>query len=317
MIGTLQQSIVPSPGIHRDVPAEIYHAWDAASQSLLKELERTPAHMLERIRNPKTPTEAMIIGEALHLYVLQPRLFPLRFIVAGQCSAIKKKAGGGCRNPGKYMFEGQWFCGIHKPENPDADNRSVLSSDDYDRCRRMRDAVMAHPVAGAIVERAAEKTNLPGDEDGGIEVSAVWKCQTTGATCKLRADLLPPRSERLCADLKTTDDAGLSAFMRSINDNGYAFQGAHYTSGLAALDWQIDDFLLIPVEKEPPHGVAVYRLRDDVLDVARETVLRRLAVYQRCVESGEYPCYSNEIQDIGISDWSLGQLERANQLEVL
>lgn len=311
MIASPQTSIAPAPGIHQDMPAEIYHGWNAASNSRLMDLARSPAHMLEKIQNPPAPTPALILGDAAHLNILQPEIFPLRYLVARKCSAMlkSKKDGSTCKNSGIILHEGDWFCGTHRPANAQPDSRAVLAQADYDLCRRLFDAVWKHRVARQIVERA-----------WGKEVSAVWKCPETQVLCKLRADMLWAKGDGLCADLKTTEDASREKFMRTIQERGYAFQAAHYLTGLVSLnwmDWKKSNFVFIAVEKEPPFGVAVYRLRDDVLSVARETVLRRLKIYRRCIETNEYPCYPQEIQDIGISDWSMGQLERANQLEVL
>lgn len=284
----------PGVGLHFDIPAVDYHRWPGASNSRLMELSRSPKHARHKMDNPESQTPAMILGTAFHLLTMEPEKFPGSYAIAKQCVAVQKN-GKQCQNPGKLRVEGTWYCGVHTPP-VDADPQAVLSSDDYDTIHRMRDAVMAHPAARALIEAAKNR-----------EVSGVWNCSVTGVLCKLRADMLCDGIS-VIGDLKTTEDASRRGFTRSIDIYGYHFQGGMYTSGLADLGMAFENFCPIAVEKAPPYGVAVYRMRDDVLDASRDEVIRRLRLWKKCEESGNWPAYPDEIQDIGVSDWALHQL---------
>lgn len=275
--------MIPTIGVHPDVPAETYHKWDAASASRLKVFARSPAHMREAVDHPKDPTPALILGDAAHYCALQPALFATRFAAAPACDRRTKD--------GKAAYQ------AFLESNP---GKRPLAQDDFDACRRMADAVYAHRAARELLEARTA-----------TELSAVWRCPETDVLCKLRADALTVMNGYpVVADLKTTDDASREAFERSVWQYRYFCQAAHYTGGLASLDMIYDDFCVIAVEKAPPHAVAVYRITDDVMAVGREEVLKQLRGYARCVESGVWPAYPDEIQDLGIPAWGLRQLEQ-------
>lgn len=178
------------------------------------------------------------------------------------------------------------------------DSRRVLSQDDYDQCRRMRDAVMGHTAARAILESSDDR-----------EISATWTCRRTGVKCKMRADAMSAK-KTFIADLKTTIDASRKKFMRVIQDRGYHFQAALYQDGAATLGQPIDDFALIAVEKDAPHGVAVYRIKDDLIERAMAEQVRRLEKWGECERTGVWPSYDDGIQDISLTDWAMRELEQ-------
>lgn len=121
--GTIEQidirAIVPEVGIYEDVPADTYHAWDAASNSRLSHLLRSPAHCREAIDNPPDPTPAQILGTAAHYCILEPDLFEQRYTVPGRCEATKRD-GQRCTNVGVVCRNGEWFCGV-RGHDPGAD----------------------------------------------------------------------------------------------------------------------------------------------------------------------------------------------------
>jgi exodeoxyribonuclease VIII len=176
------------------------------------------------------------------------------------------------------------------------DGRIVLAQEDRDRAFRVRDSIMAHPAARWIIQTKSA-----------VEVSALWDCPETGVRCKLRADIL---GNGMAGDIKTTTDASPDSFMRTIASWSYHFQATHYINGLTALDLPIEHFCFIAVEKEEPFAVAVYRLRDDVLELVRPKLRGMLYKWKRCEEEGRWPAYSDEIQDIGIERWAAAKLEQ-------
>lgn len=112
MIAEATQQLL-GPGIHYGVESSIYHAIDACSNSRLNVLShRSAKHLRYAIDNPEDPTPAQIIGDAVHVAVLQPDLFDKHFVRADRCSA-RKKDNVPCSNPGKFLVGGDWLCGVH------------------------------------------------------------------------------------------------------------------------------------------------------------------------------------------------------------
>ncbi len=272
--------ISPTIGIHRDVPADTYHQWGAIGSTNLSQLARSPAHFRHARDNPAEPTPAQVIGDAAHLCILQPDLFPSRYVVAPECDRRTKE--------GKASYAA--FCELNA-------GKTSIKSDDWAACQAMRDAVMAHPMARLLLE-----------EQTGVEVSGAWRCPDTGVACKLRADALCA-TDSVAVDLKTTTDASPAAFERAIFQYGYWRQAAHYVHGLAALGCVVDSFVIVAVEKDPPHAVGVYRVLDDVLAMGHDDAVRQLEKYKRCEASGCWPAYGDGIKDIGIPRWAMRDLE--------
>jgi hypothetical protein len=67
------------------------------------------------------------------------------------------------------------------------------------------------------------------------------------------------------ADVKTTEDASIEAFSKTIAQYGYAQQAAYYMDLLGA-----SHFVFIAVEKTAPYAVGVYCLDAASIAVGRE-----------------------------------------------
>lgn len=299
----------PAPGVYGGVPAAEYHAWEAASSSLLSVMhDRSPAHLRAELENPRDRTPALILGDAIHLAVLQPELWPGPYAVAGQCNATLKTAGTRCRNAGVVLRGGDWYCGVkgHDP-SPGAPGDvvgAVLSTDDWNCCIRLRSAVERHPAASGALSYATDR-----------EVSIVWDDPETGIRCKARLDA-PAWELGVVGDLKSTEDASPRAFRSSIWNYGYHRQAAHYLGGCSVLaaaglmeNPPPDLWTFIAVEKREPFAVAVYELDAPALDAGRRQLRPLLRVYAECLESDRWPAYSEDAQPISLPEWAFKQLD--------
>src|SRR5690606_28335140 len=167
-------------------------------------------------------------------------------------------------------------------------------------CRFIREAVHSHPTASKLL-RGAE-----------FELSAVWEDKVPGYTpflSKGRFDIVNRRL-RLLADLKTTTDASPRSFRRDIYRYFYYGQAGHYLSGARALGIDVDAFLIIAVEKKPPYGVAVYSLKGEALVAAIDELNTLKAIYAECMETGHWPSYSTEIEEITLPGWPFYESEK-------
>lgn len=264
-------------GLHPGLPADVYHKIDRASAHRLAKLNRSPAHMRWEIDNPCDQTPAMALGEAVHCCILEPERFGSTYAVAPECDRRTKE--------GKATW--QAFVDANA-------GSKVIKADDNDLCRNMACAVWDHPAAMALLDGGAHR---------GIELSGLWTCKATGVACKLRADLV--RADLgVVVDVKTTDDASRDAFERSIFNFNYWLQSAHYIRGLNACGVGIDGFVIIAVEKDPPHAVAVYRIDDEIIAAADERVIRLLEIYGKCQRTGKYPAYSDEVENVRMPAWA-------------
>lgn len=176
----------------------------------------------------------------------------------------------------------------------DAENaeRMILNPEQWKMIHGMRDSVMAHPAASALL------TRVPGR----AEQSIYWIDAITGTLCRCRPDWW--RDDNLPIDLKTTEDASPEGFARSIAKFRYDVQAAFYLDGIAAATGQRPkNFVFIAVEKKPPYAVGVYVLDAETLEIGRGLYREDLAAYTECAKSDLWPGYGDKIQTINLPAW--------------
>jgi len=258
----------PDIGVYLDVPAVDYHSWKLASYSSLNLLAKSPAHLAYVRENPDVQTPAQVVGEAIHMAVLQPLLFPLRFLISPAMTKASK---------------------VYKDlvaENP---GLTVLTHDEAVHIEKVATAVRAHPTVSKLLSHP-----------NGIEVSGVF--ELAGVRCKMRCDLINERFSTVL-DLKTTTDASEKAFLRSIVNYGYHRQAAMYLDGWAALGKPYQHFLIISIEKEPPHGIALYRLSNAFIEQGRKELRQLLTTYADCEKSDKWPSYPATVTELNPPKW--------------
>lgn len=178
---------------------------------------------------------------------------------------------------------------------------TVLSVDVFNQLLAMRDAVHAHPAAGALL--AAE---------GVAEASIYWNDPETGELCRCRPDFW--RQDGIFVDLKSTLDASPEGFARSLADYRYHVQAPWYlTGGQAAHDagllpdgWQRPRaFVFIAVEKSAPYAVAVYSLDAATMELGALQMRADLDTLAECKRTGVWPGYGDKIAALSLPDWYL------------
>lgn len=250
-----------------EIPFAEYLAMDAVSQSTLKRLlSQSPAHC----RIPVEETPEMAFGTAFHTLLLEPERFDSEYFLLPD--NIRR---------GTKVWE------IAEKESA---GRAMLKPDDADRLSAMRDAVLNHRAASALLS------------DGRPEVSCFWTDADTGLQCKGRFDWLSPLG--CIVDIKTTTDASPEAFQRRVANSLYHLQAAMYQEGYAANHGgQAIDFVFIAVEKTPPYGVACYELPAEFIAAGSELLRQGLESYASCKAKDEWPGYSPHIELLETPRW--------------
>ena len=323
-----------NPGVYAGIPNAEYHGGPGISKSGLDLIARSPLHYRASrdAANDNEQTAAMRIGTAAHPLILEPDLFvggyALPFVPAPGALATIDQIKERLRDAGEKVSgrkdelierlravdPDEVFLDDLRTEY-DAENqgREILTPTEWDQLHAMRDAVMAHPGARALL------TGAPGV----TELSAYWRDQETGALCRCRPDFW--RADGVLVDLKTTDDASPEGFARSIQKYRYHVQAPFYLDGCRAAMQAHDGpipgmpdpeqgeghiatpsaFVFIAVEKKAPHAVAVYALDFDSVELGRAQYRADLATFAQCHQAGDWPGYGDTIQKLGVPDWYL------------
>ena len=246
---------VMKTGIY-DITDEEYFAEDGLNNSYLWRLiNKTPAHA--QVDYEKT--DAMTLGSAVHLAVLQPEV------------ADKGIIQGPKDRRGKA-----WKEAVAAAEK---DSAILLVEKDYHTCMTMRDKVWQNPTLASIL----------GGSGTIYETAAFFEHR--GLKCKLKMDC----AKDILIDLKTSADASPRGFSQSVATYGYHQQDASYTHGWnAAAGTSIDTFLFLVIEKSPPYAPAIYELDAQSRAEGWASYNAAIDLHLECQEQQHFPGYAAE-----------------------
>ena len=268
-------------GINPDLGNSAYHAGPGVSCSDLKVLlDKTPAHLAYRKSNPSIPTDAMNIGSLFHTVVLEPEKMYSRFVVLPEGVDFRSKEGKLIRDAA--VFEG----------------KILVRHSDLEAVQRMSNSVKGHPAANALLNRQVGTS---------YEQPVYYVDPDTGLLGKFKPDVLVVNDRlKLIVDLKTCEDASAQGFARTIANFLYDLQAAKYLHGAnCAFGDGFQRFVFIAVEKSAPHAVACYVATHEMVQAGREQLTHAMSIYQGCYETGNWPGYSDKIEEIELPPWRI------------
>ncbi len=286
----LQRELI-KPGLYLDMDDDYYHRkTSGTSSSQLKSLiELPPNTALYNWNHPKEDTPATALGKWLHAMCLEPHRIDIDFAVPPPFNKRTKQ--------GKADYLA-W-----KQEHA---HQTEVSQEAVDTGKRMADSLWSDPSAQVLLE------------DSINESSIFWwyKCQSDNddreykELLKIRPDIAS-KSHSLLADIKTTDDATESGFMKSIRKFYYHLSESMYLEGAnqsqellnATGNSWFTDFVFICVEKHPPYNVALYRLTPEAKAEGRhvyQTALRRL----HDARQDQWPGIPEGVRPIGLPGYT-------------
>jgi hypothetical protein len=275
------------PGVYENLPAEIYHADTAAfSNSMLKILAQgSPAHLLVHIdgRIKNDPTPAMVRGSRLHSAILEPHKITFAVIP----DTIERKAG-----PDWKKFQ----------EEALKVGAEIVTADEKAKIDGMREALMSAKMALPNGERVRFGDILSLSK---TEVSAYGLDADTGLMLRARIDILTPDGTSFISDIKTCA-AGVGSpgrFGKQISDFGYHIAAHHYVKTCQAAGLDKQTMIFTACESEPPFCVSWHRISAHALEVAAREHARMLRTIAGCIEIGEWPGYSDNLNTQNLPRW--------------
>lgn len=250
-----------------------YHADLAVSKSDLDLINRSPAYYKYAKENPKEQTAAMLLGSVVHKLVLEPERFADEYVVA---PAVDKRTKKG---------KDEW-----KEFIDSIDNETVIDRETYETAKLLASSVRNHPIAARLLQ------------GGQAESSYFW--EENGIKCKCRPDYL--RTDIKCViDLKTTQNGSPDSFTKSAYDYRYHVQAAWYLRGLRACGVDVENFIFIAVEKEPPYTVCVYTADELMIKLGNIIADENFRTLCECMKSDNWYGYENTpiIHSLSLPDW--------------
>lgn len=263
-----------APGVYPDMTTDEYRSAFAWNQSFLwTAYSKTPYHARYEERGETTATEE---GTATHAAILEPEHFEARFV----------------RGP-KDRRGNKW---TGAKDEAEAAGCTLLTEGVYDKTLRIRDAILAHEVAGRVM------TTQPSQ----AEVPFFWNDPDTGLLCKGLADKYI-NDPALLVDIKTKT-AGQAAprqFAKAAADYGMHVQAAFYLDGWCHATGEAPaGFLILAVERDAPFAIAPYELPETAVEEGRMIYKKALRTVAYCLEVGEWPGYEPGVQMLDLPYWA-------------
>lgn len=296
--------LVTEPGLYPDVPEHLYHGdpvvddWGSLSVTAAGLLipPRPAAKFDHARRHGRLPSKAQKLGTLTHALTLGT---PVDDIVVADFKD---------RSRTKPFIKAE--------DAAAAIGKRIVLTKEWDEARAIASAIRLHPVAGPLIEAAADR-----------EVSGFWKDPEFGIWQRMRMDACALGAWEMptIVDLKSTKDASPEGFAKSVADYGYHRQDVHYRQGLAALlgldDWREVDFVICCVETEAPYLVATYRVSDgspgeygapmpDDVALGLEQMRAARERFRHCSEAGIWPGYSEEIETLELPFYKRQQMKK-------
>lgn len=278
-LSTLPAWADPWPGkaIIHDLPEELYHGTRSIiSKSALDIFARTPLHYLHSLdAPPRVVTDEMKMGSAFHVRALEPDLFNRKVAVIPEdiaCLAMQSSKNRALRDA--------WAM-------DEARGKIILKPDQFLHVDGMASAVRRHPAARKLLA------------SGNAEVSALWTDPETGLRCKSRADFIC-QMRGVYVDLKSAVSAAPDAFQRSAVNMRYHVQDAFYSRAIEENGTNIEHFVFIVVEREPPYAVACYQLDETAKLKGESLYMRELRDLRDCMEANYWPGYGDRVMDLSL-----------------
>lgn len=266
-----------SHGLHLDVPSEVYHerVIGLASKSTLDDLHRSPAHYQAAMSAKNLETDALRVGTAMHTALFEPDVYDRSYVVQPDFGDCRFKEAKAKRDEWRSLNAA----------------KTIIDAGEAASVIGMVTSIRKHPIASRLFTH------------GSPEVTLRWRDAATGIECKSRADYYQA-TRRACIDLKTTEDARTEGVRRSVARYGYHRQEAMYRDAFAAIGAPLEWFVFVFVEKAPPYAVGLYSLDTVSVQKGRATIRADLNTLLECIETGDWPAYSSDIQSLSIPDWT-------------
>lgn len=296
--------------IRFEQPDFAYRKANGISQSELKEVLRSPAHWAARYgpdASPTFPSIAMIIGTALHCKLLEPEVFDSQFVdrssldkelnVTQLKAALDDEGIEYKKSAKKPELEALVY-----PGGKPVDKRQSLSAEDFAIVQGMAEATRSHPIAGNWFDPGRKNFRRGNELSMYVEPSS----ETFGLPIKGRLDRLEKTADGwMILDLKTTDDASPATFQKKAYTMGYHIQAAFYSDLVrTVLETDNVEFMFCAMERRRPHGIALYKAGEDMIELGRKQYKKALRTLAYCHQQEHFPGYDTEVRILELPGWA-------------
>jgi len=265
-------------------------AWVVSRSDLLPFLNGTPRDWIEAPPFPDTRSirlgslvDCMLLTpDALESYVKQPRTYV-------DSKGVEKKWSGNAT-----------ICKEWRRDVVDA-GKTIVAADEWEDACVMVDSISRKRVdswGGTVGEFVAASN---------CQTMAVAELDFFGVKIPMRVMIdVCPESGGFLWDLKTTGKIGSDDWGKSVSNFHYDFQAWMYTQVYNRASGETrNDFGHLCVSNTPPFLPAVRSLSRQRMEIGKRKFEAAVAAYARCIQTGEFPGYPDEVEEVGAEAWEL------------
>lgn len=249
-----------------DLPEAEYHARPELSSTQARQLLDSPARYHYARSHPQPPKLVFDVGTAAHTRIL------------GVGDGVTPYPAEHLTPSGNVSTKAATVAWA-------AEQRALglvpVSPSEVGAVNAMAEAVLAHPEARGILERATDR-----------EVSVFATDPATGVDMRARFDVYGTDE---CADVKTTLDASPRGFMKAVWNHRYDVQQEHYLKARELVSGDRPRFRFIAVEKSAPYLVGVYELDDQWQEIGDVWATAARKIMRACTDADIWPGYSTDV----------------------
>lgn len=252
------------------LPYNLYRSCPGLSYSMIKDLRKSPQHLMAKLLHPDTPTYSQLIGIGTHEFLLESSDDPRLIVRPPQLSP--------------YTDSGKKW-----KSDKIAEGRVVITEEDMENIHGMKNAIMNDPELAACITQSKKE----------VSCFAELEVLEHKVYCKARIDCVPDNSDSLL-DIKTCSRADdIDKLAWNCLNYCYHLQCYHYLMVFNATRNQTEppreNFVFAFVESERPWGVRKVMFNHEFLALANKQWQESLLLYISCISKGEFPCYDRGI----------------------
>jgi exodeoxyribonuclease VIII len=281
-------------GIHLDIPADVYHAANGVSNSMLANMD-PPARLPVYLSNREEPTPWMRMGTIIHHAMLEPDK-PLPRIITKPAKYPKDhpKVIAGEAEVGDPM---KWTASKWCQEWEKAADMLHLEVVTESQLESIKQCVRA-------LEQDEMVANSLATGEGEVSVFADIKLPS-GRTVTRRCRMDWVRRGQCAYDIKKVGEgkADRWEFAKLARDRRYFVCAAYYMDTWNAVCMPLERiraFCWLVVEDTAPYLVTKYHMEEnsETHFKGREIYTRDLEAYAQCIETGVWPGYAPGFQEL-------------------
>lgn len=235
-----------------------YRSHPALNASRFKAFIRSPYHFLNQVEVEQT--EAMRIGTAIHMALLEPELYLKSIAFMPECDRRTK--------------EGKQIAKDFEDANSD---KLILKSDSSQIVSRSVVAVTSNPEWHKLIENKINRET--------IIITDLF-----GNECKGKVDIIDLKS-KIIWDIKTCQDASPEKFRYEVQDRMYWVQQAFYKMLVERHYQETFNCGFIAVETTEPSTSAFYEVEEREMKQWVDIVEHKFHQYNTCKTLNKFPSY--------------------------